>query len=316
VRAMPNAVDIDVAGVHDGTAYMSDFPRPSRDTRRRYASELVCAIEPDNPRMATNLAAADRYSIKATRFHCTDETGTDWLGSDEPYWIFGSLGDGVSVTTRSHVFEDIDSGDDATFGSGEGWIWGQGNRAQLLPPGDIGTMIQLWEHDSGDTDEVKSAVAAAFAAAGGILTATGAAAWIAGVTTAVGAVVTWLLGVLDDDHIFDQTFVFSRQTILSQAAKAGQSFDVSLQFTDGDGDYTLTVTVTNEGPPPATTTVPDVRELRVGLAVSEVVAAGLTPHVTGATGVGAWVFSQSPRADAVVDVGSTVNMVGKTGPLP
>jgi hypothetical protein len=177
-------------------------------------------------------------------------------------------------------------------------------------------MIQLWEHDSGDTDDVKNAVAAAFATAGGILTATGAGAWISGVTTAVGAVVTWLLGVLDDDHIFDQTFVFSRQTILSQAAKAGQSFDVTLQFTDGDGDYTLTVTVTNEGPPPATTTVPDVRESRVGLAVSEVIAAGLTPHLTGATGVSAWVFSQSPRAGAVVDVGSTVNMVGKTGPLP
>ena len=222
----------------------------------------------------------------------------------------------MSVTTRSRVFENIDSGDNATFGSGEGWIWGQGNRAQVLPPGDIGTMIQLWEHDSGDTDEVKSVVGAAFATAGGILTATGAAAWIAGVTTAVGAVVVWLLGALDDDHIGDQTFVFSRQTILSQAAKAGQSFDVSLQFTDGDGDYTLTVTVTNEGPPPATTTVPDVRETRVGLAVSEVVAAGLTPHVTGATGVSAWVFSQSPRGGAVVDVGSTVNMVGKTGPIP
>jgi hypothetical protein len=314
--AMPNAVDIDVAGVHDGTAYLSDFPRPSRDTRRRYASELIRAVEPDNPRLATSLAAADRYSIKATRFHCTDETGTDFLGSDEPYWIFGSLGDGVSVTTRSHVFDDIDSGDDATFGTGEGWIWGQGNRPQVLPPGDIGTMIQLWEHDAGDTDDVKSAVAAAFATAGGILTATGAAAWIAGVTTAVGAVVTWLLGVLDDDHIGDQTFVFSRQTILSQAAKLGQSFDVTLQFTDGDGDYTLTVTVTNEGPPPTTTTVPDVRESRVGLAVSEVIAAGLTPHVTGATGVSAWVFSQSPRAGTVVDVGSTVNMVGKTGPIP
>jgi hypothetical protein len=62
--------------------------------------------------------------------------------------------------------------------------------------------------------------------------------------------------------------------------------------------------------------VPDVRESRVGLAVSVVVADGLTPHVTGATGVGAWVFSQSPRGGADVDVGSMVNRVGKTGPIP
>jgi len=55
--------------------------------------------------------------------------------------------------------------------------------------------------------------------------------------------VQWLLGFLDDDHIADQTFVFSRQTIVSQLQKVGQSFDVTRQFTDGDGDYTLTITV-------------------------------------------------------------------------
>jgi len=315
VRAMPNAVDIDVAGVHAGLIHRGDVVRPSREVRRQYAGELVRAVEPDHPGMVA-LAETDRYSIKAVKFHCTDETGADWLGSDEPYWIFGSLGGGVAVTTRSHVFEDIDSGDDATFGATEGWIWGQGARPQLLPEGEIGTLIQLWEHDAGDTDDVKKAVEAAFATAAGVLTATGAAAWIAGVTAAVGAVVSWIIGVLDDDHIGDQTFVFSRQTILSQAGKVGQSFDVSFQLTDGDGDYTLTLTVTNEGPAPTTSTVPDVLEARVGAAVSAVIGAGLTPHVTGATGVSAWVFSQSPQGGAVVDRGSTVNLVGKAGPMP
>ena len=315
VRAMPNAVDIDVAGVHAGLIHRNDVVRPSRKIRRQHAGELVRAVEPDHPGMVP-LAETDRYSIKATRFHCTNETGIDWLGSDEPYWIFGSLGGGAAVTTRSHVFGDIDSGDNATFGATEGWIWGQGARPQLLPEGEIGTLIQLWEHDSGDTDEVKKAVEAAFAAAAGVLTATRVAEWIAGVVAAVGAVVAWLIGVLDDDHIGDQTFVFSRQTILSQAGKAGQSFDVTVQLTDGDGDYTLTLTVTNEGPPPATATVPDVREARVGAAVAMVIGAGLTPHVTGATGVSAWVFSQSPQGGAVVDRGSRVNLVGKVGPIP
>jgi len=140
--------------------------------------------------------------------------------------------------------------------------------------------------------------------------------WIAGVVAAVGAVVSWITGTLDDDHIGDQTFVFSRQTILSQAAKAGQSFDVTIQLTDGDGDYTLTITVANEGIAPTTATVPDVRETLVGQARSGVIAAGLTPHVSGATGVSAWVFSQSPAAGSVVDRGSVVNLVGKTGPIP
>ena len=273
-------------------------------------------MEPD--KAAGGPLAADRplqHQGGALPLHRRDRS--DWLGSDEPYFIFGSLGGGVAVTTRSHVFEDIDSGDNATFGSSEGWIWGQDDRPQLLPQGEIGTMIQLWEHDAGDTDEVKKAVEAAFATAGGVLSAAdvrqrGSPACAA----AVGAVVSWLIGALDDDHIGDQTFVFSRQTILSQAAKAGQSFDVTVQFTDGDGDYTLTVTVANEGVAPATATVPDVRETLMGEARAAVVAAGLTPHLAGATGVSAWVFSQSPAAGSVVDRGSVVNLVGKTGPIP
>ena len=315
VRAMPNAVDIDVAGIHKGRLHRGDVQRPSKEVRRLHAGELVRAVEPDKAAVVP-LAETDRYSIKAVRFHCTDETGADWLGSDEPYFIFGSLGGGVAVTTRSHVFEDIDSGDNATFGATEGWIWGQDARPQLLPQGEIGTLIQLWEHDAGDTDEVKKAVEAAFATAAGVLSAADVTKWITGVVAAVGAVVSWLIGVLDDDHIGDQTFVFSRQTILSQAAKAGQSFDVTVQLTDGDGDYTLTVTVANEGVAPATATVPDVRETLMGEARAAVVAAGLTPHLAGATGVSAWVFSQSPAAGSVVDRGSVVNLVGKTGPIP
>jgi hypothetical protein len=153
------------------------------------------------------------YTIKATKFHCSDETGWDWLGSDEPYWIFGSLGAGIAVTTRSRIFEDVDSGDTFTFDANDGCIWGQDCTPQDLPEGEIGTLIQLWEHDYGDPTAVKAGVAAAFAAAAGILAATGVAAWVAAIVAGVGAVVQWLLGFLDDDHIADQTFVFSRQTL-------------------------------------------------------------------------------------------------------
>lgn len=114
---------------------------------------------------------------------------------------------------------------------------------QPLPQGEIGTLIQLWEHDSGDPEKVKSQVAAAFAAAAGILTATGAAAWVGAVVAGVGTVVQWLLSFLDEDHIGDQTIVFTRQTLIDQAGKVGSSFEVTRRFTDGDGDYTLTLEV-------------------------------------------------------------------------
>jgi hypothetical protein len=276
ILAMPNATDIDVVGVHQGTAAKASFRRPRPNVVATHASELLRAVQPDDPAGATD----DPFSIKATSFHCSDETGIDWLGSDEPYWIFGSIGAGVAVTTKSRVFSDIDSGDNATFAADEGWLWGQQGTAAPLPADDIGILISLWEHDDGDPTKVKAAVAGAFAAAAGILALSGAASWVGAVVAGVGAVVQWLLSYLDDDHISDQTFIFSRQTIIDQIGKAGQSFQLSRQFTDGDGDYTLTITVTHVAPQSTTVVVPTVVGMTKASAVARIQAAGLVATST------------------------------------
>jgi hypothetical protein len=238
ILSAPNATNIDVAAIHAGKAHLNDFPVVRPSVMREYGTSVLRAVEPNvtppNP----------HYTIKATRFRCNDETGWDWTGSDEPYWIFGSLGSGTAVTTRSHVFGDVDSGDSRTFESNEGCIWGQNCLAQDLPAGEIGSLISLWEHDYGNPDTIKAGVAAAFAAAAAILAATGVAAWVAAVVAGVGAVIQWLLGFMDDDHIADQTIVFTREVIESQLTKTGQMMNVVRRFTDGDGDYTLTVQVT------------------------------------------------------------------------
>lgn len=236
--SMPNVTRVDVEAIHAGRAHQRDFAMLSRDVLREHGGGILIATEKN-----TTAVASERYTIKATSFHCNDETGLDWTGSDEPYWIFGSLGDGTAVTTRSQVFGDVDSGDSRNFAANEGCIWGQNCAAQELPDGEIGTLIQLWEHDSSNPDQIRNGVAAAFAAAAGILTASGVAAWVGAVVADVGAVVKWLLGALDDDHIADQTIVFTRQVIENQLKKAGQSFTLTRRFTDGDGDYTLTIKV-------------------------------------------------------------------------
>jgi hypothetical protein len=51
------------------------------------------------------------------------------------------------------------------------------------------------------------------------------------------------LKFFDDDHIADQTFVFTRQMVEDQLKKVGQSFTITRRLTDGDGDYTLTIRV-------------------------------------------------------------------------
>ena len=129
----------------------------------------------------------------------------------------------------------MDSGSSPTFNSGDGCIWGQNCAAQALPDGEIGSLVQLWEHDEDDTTKIKATVAAACAAAGTVRAASGVAAWVSVVIAGVGVAVSWLIGLLDDEHIADQTFVFTRQVVENNAAKVGNTFDVTWRFTDGDG---------------------------------------------------------------------------------
>jgi hypothetical protein len=238
VVGMPNVADVDVTAVHAGTRSLREFTTVPRDVARTHSGEMLRAVA------AGTSSSTAKYTIKAVRFRCNDETGTDFLGSDEPYWIFGSLGEGTAVTTQSQVFGDVDTGESRNFSAGDGCIWGQSCQAQALPDGEIGSLVSLWEHDAGDPEKVRELVAGAFAAAAAILAATGVAAWISAVIAGVGAVVQVLLGLLDDDHLADQTFVFTRQTIEDRLAKVGSSFDVVRRFAGGSGDYTLTIRVT------------------------------------------------------------------------
>ncbi|MER2603756.1 MAG: PASTA domain-containing protein [Candidatus Competibacter phosphatis] len=65
-------------------------------------------------------------------------------------------------------------------------------------------------------------------------------------------------------------------------------------------------------------TVPYVREIAPGDAAKLLENAGLVPEITGSTcsKVGAWVFSQSPRAAMKVLPSSIVRMSCRTGPIP
>jgi hypothetical protein len=234
----PNVTRVDVQAIHAGNLELRDFPLVDRSVLREHASEMLVAIAPNvTPPNPT-------FTIKATSFKCIDRQTDSIFGpSNEPYWIFGSLGGGTTVTTRSQIFGDVDNGESRTFASNEGCIWGQNCAAQDLPDGEIGSLVSLWEHDEGNVEKIRAGVAAAFAAAAGILAATGVAAWVGAVVAGVGAVVAWLLGFLDDDHIADQTFVFTREVVQKQLPNVGQSFNLTRRFADGDGDYSLNIRV-------------------------------------------------------------------------
>lgn len=239
---MPNLTTIDVEKAHSEGTSVRDLPRLDRRTLAEYGAEILVTRNP-----GVQAAPSGSFTIKATQFRCNDETGTDWLGSDEPHWIFGTLGDGATVTTRSRIFGNVDTGNTRPFSSADGSIWGPNGQAQRFPEGQIGTLIQLWEHDHGDPEKIRAAVAAAFAGAAGVLAATGVAAWIAAVVAGVGAVVQQLPAFLGDDLVGEQTFVFHTATLAKQVPNVGSTQTMTRRFTDGDGDYTLTIVTTRTG---------------------------------------------------------------------
>jgi hypothetical protein len=53
-------------------------------------------------------------TVRAMSFKCVDESGIDWTGSDEPFWVFSSVDpQGTTLATnRSKVFGDVDSRED------------------------------------------------------------------------------------------------------------------------------------------------------------------------------------------------------------
>jgi hypothetical protein len=234
--AMPNVNRIDVEAIHAGRRTLRDFPPPDRKVLREHASEILVAVEP-------NVAPHNpTYTIKATSFDCIERaTDSIFNPSNEPYWIFGLISGGTAVTTRSEVFSGVNNNSHRDFKPFDGCIWGQNCGPQDLPDSDIGAAIQLWEHDEGDVEKVKATAASAFALAAGILAASGVGAVVAAVVAAAGAVLQWFISLMDDDHIADQTIVFTRQVVENQLGKSNQTVDMQRRFTDGDGDYVLTI---------------------------------------------------------------------------
>jgi hypothetical protein len=236
--AMPIARDIDVEAVHAGKVRLKDVLHPPREVHRAHGSNItrifVPARNPPNP----------KYTIKAVRFKCKVESGIG-IGSDEPYWLFATAhSNGARWSDSSKVWGDVDSGDIRVFPTNQGRIWGQDGLKQDIPAGEVASVVQLVEHDEGDVSDIQNGWNAAVVGVSGILLATGVAAWVAAVWAAVGGIVSWIIGMLDDDPIADATFSWTRQVIDDQVDKKPGSFDMHHTFTDSDAEYELRIRVT------------------------------------------------------------------------
>jgi hypothetical protein len=203
------------------------------------------ANETNNTRQAVGVVppCPARYRVSVSSFTAIDESGIDWTGSDEPYWIFSTVGTGGTASTRaSQVFGSIDSGDTQSFGVADGCLWGCGGSGAPAPFG-IGLSVQLWEQDLGHVDQTLYDTASFFQSAGPILTATGAPAWVGTATTAMGKAMDYILGWADDDLLGTNTYAFDAAGLAAALPNRGMSFTDTRHYNSSDADYTLTMVV-------------------------------------------------------------------------
>jgi hypothetical protein len=213
---------------------------------------VVESSESDNERVAIGSLSSScptqpQYQVKAVSFHANDETGIDWLGSDEVFWIFNGVGmTGTDLSSASHVFGDIDTGDTAYFGPYEGCLYL--SCAGGPAPNGIGLNIAAWEKDLGYTNETLAEYANSFHQLGGILEPTDymLVQWMGKISTGIGDVLAYINSWAADDLIGSQTFGYSPVYLASRLPTVGSSFNDTRVYNDS-GEYTMTLQVTRVG---------------------------------------------------------------------
>ena len=174
-----------------------------------------------------------RYIVKIIKFKCVDESGADFFGSDEPYWVFTANDGNSSHTTRSKVFGDVDSGDTRKFSS-DAVVWPR-KGASAGGEGPIGLSIQLWESDQGDADEITNTTRRVFDAAGFVPVV---GQWVAKVPSVVRE---QLVASLGDDLMGSRTFLYPLARLNRQLRSPGDRIREKMRFGGSNGDLPFSV---------------------------------------------------------------------------
>ena len=154
-----------------------------------------------------------RFAVTAVQFKANDETGIDWLGSDEVYAVFSDLNPNHYERVTS-IYGDVDSGETWQFRDADRCIEPQPNCTGGV--GAVHFKMALWESDGGFQHGDLPGTT--------IILDTGAATF--------------------DDLIGNADVSISRNTLLNWMPNVGDTHDMTIAPVGGDGGYTFTFRMT------------------------------------------------------------------------
>ncbi len=180
---------------------------------------------------------APNYTVRIIKFTCVDESGFDFVGSDEPFWIFTSRdASGTVSTTNSKEFGDVDSGETFKFATDNdrNVVWPKKGFKQGAP-GPIAMSIQLWEHDQGDPNDV--------AAKTQKILDLGSKAPVVGkwVSLVPSFVTDQLVNIIADDLMGSKTLLFPTSRLAKQFPHPGDRAIERFRFGGNSGDLPFEV---------------------------------------------------------------------------
>jgi hypothetical protein len=178
-----------------------------------------------------------QYVVRAIKFKAIDESGFDFAGSDEPYWVFSARDPSGKVhTTRSKEFKDVDSGDQRKFDTdnGQNVVWPR-KGASSGGSGSIALSVQLWEADQGDPDAIARNTQKAFELGG---QAPVIGEWIRRVPKVVTDQIADFVG---DDLMGSRTLHLPAARLARQLPRPGAKMTQTFRFGGKSGDLPFEV---------------------------------------------------------------------------
>jgi hypothetical protein len=225
-----------------------DPPPPPPTTR----PPTTTTPPPTTPTPPTGGLGSPRYKLEAISFHVDDESGWDWLGSDEPVWVFHSKDGAGAQKVASQAFSDADSGDTFYFTTGKCLVV----NCTTGVSGPLGLTTQLVESDGGSEADIRANVHY------GIL-ALHWAAKIFGVDTSSfdQTIEDYFVSLFSDDLMGSANLVWQNWELQQALPTVGSSYTESIHLGEQGGDlpswidnppdYTLKLRITRmpDAPP-------------------------------------------------------------------
>ncbi|WP_221392036.1 hypothetical protein [Dyadobacter sp. NIV53] len=177
------------------------------------------------------------YVLRIIKFTCVDESGIDFLGSDEPFWIFtAKVNNGEVNTASSRQFGDVDSGNTEKFltDNNRNIIWPKKGAVQGAP-GPIGLSIQLWDKDQGAKDTIEKQTEKAFDLGS---QAPIVGDWVRRVPSIVRNQISAFIG---DDLMSSKTVLFTNAQLDRHLRNVGSKLKQKIRFGGTGGDLPFEV---------------------------------------------------------------------------